>query len=119
LEELIKRLRAFRDERDWSQFHTPKDLAISVSVEANELLELFQWRHADLPLDAELAEQIAAEAADVLIYLALLSDRVGFDLIDAANRKVDENERRFPVARSLGVAKPTEVSAGSVASEDG
>ena len=106
LDQLLDRLRSFRDQRDWGQFHNPKDLAISVSVEAGELLEHFQWRPADAAIDARVAEAIASEAADILIYLALLADRIGFDLLRAAHQKIDENERRFPAAQSFGLAKP-------------
>jgi NTP pyrophosphatase (non-canonical NTP hydrolase) len=110
VEELLERLRSFRDRRDWAQFHTPKDLAISVSVEAGELLELFQWQSAESPLDRSTLNQVSAEAADVFVYLVLLSDRLGFDLVKAANDKIDENERRFPEVRSYGVAKPPKQS---------
>lgn len=106
MDDLLRRLHSFRDRRDWAQFHTPKDLAISVSVEAGELLELFQWQPPGAPLDPGVAEMVAAEAADVFIYLLLLSDRIGFDLLTAANQKVNENELRFPEAQSFGVAKP-------------
>jgi len=106
VDDLLERLRSFRDRRDWAQFHTPKDLAISVSVEAGELLELFQWSPADAAPDESLIKNAASEAADVLIYLILFADRLGFDLLDAANRKIAENERRFPEAQSFGVAKP-------------
>lgn len=106
MDELLKRLRSFRDRRDWAQFHTPKDLAISVSVEAGELLELFQWASAHAAPDETLIKNAASEAADVLIYLMLFADRLGFDLLDAANSKIAENERRFPEAQSFGVAKP-------------
>jgi NTP pyrophosphatase (non-canonical NTP hydrolase) len=107
LEDLLARLQSFRDRRDWAQFHTPKDLAISASVEAGELLELFQWRPGDAPLDPDFVAKVASEAADVLIYLVLLADRMEFDLLSAANAKIDENECRFPEAQSFGVAKPS------------
>lgn len=106
LDALLERLRCFRDRRDWARFHTPKDLAISISVEAGELLELFQWVPGDFVPDESLTRNAASEAADVLIYLTLFADRLGFDLLDAANSKVAENERRFPEAQSFGVAKP-------------
>jgi NTP pyrophosphatase (non-canonical NTP hydrolase) len=108
---LIDRLRQFRDARDWSQFHTPKDLAISVSIEAAELLELFQWRKEAEPIDATLVEKVRGEAADVFLYLLLLCDQLGIDLVAAANAKIDHNERRFPAERARGVAKPDDQSA--------
>ncbi len=108
MDALLNRLKKFRDERDWQQFHTPKDLAISVSVEAAELLELFQWRDATLPPDDELIMGVRNEAADVFIYLLLLCDGVGVDLLESVHAKIDLNERRFPSASARGVAKPTD-----------
>src|SRR5688500_14725529 len=74
MEPLLRRLRQFRDERNWSQFHTPKDLAISVSIEAGELLELFQWRSDSDSVEDEVRVAVADEAADVLLYLLMLCD---------------------------------------------
>lgn len=110
LERLIDRLRRFRDDRDWSQFHTAKDLAISISVEAAELLELFQWRGERIEADATLVEKAASEAADVFLYLLLLCDQLDVDLLSAASAKIDRNEKRFPVTTSFGVAKPNDVA---------
>lgn len=110
MRELLEQLRQFRDDRDWQQFHTPKDLAISVSVEAGELLELFQWRPPDQKVDSMLVEKVRSEAADVLLYLLLLSDVLNFDLEDAAFDKLRTNAARFPIAASKGVAKPEDVT---------
>lgn len=77
-----------------------------MSIEAGELLELFQWQPADGLFDQSAVDKAAAEAADVFIYLVLLADRMGFDLLHAANRKIEQNEKRFSEARSFGVAKP-------------
>lgn len=104
--------KAVRDERNWSQFHTAKNLAISVSVEAGELLELFQWRKEGAAPDQAIVEKAAGEAADVFLYLLLLCDHLGIDLLDAADAKIDRNEDRFPIATSYGVAKPNDESAG-------
>jgi len=99
-EELTVRLRAFAEARDWGRFHTPKDLAMSVSIEAAELLEVFQWKDA-----AEIDELVRSEAgraaladevADVLIYLLRLADVVGIDPAAAAAAKIERNEERFP-----------------------
>lgn len=106
MKKIISRLRAFRDDRDWEQFHRPKDLALSVSVEAAELLELFQWRPENADLDDVLREKLESEVADVFSYLLLLCDSTGIDLVEATNKKIDLNEERFPVSASLGVAKP-------------
>lgn len=106
IDELKERLRRFRDDRNWGQFHTPKDLAVSVSIEAGELLEIFQWRPADQPLTEEDRRSAEDEIADVFIYLLMLAERLNIDLLDAARRKVDSNEQRFPVTKSFGIAKP-------------
>jgi len=105
---LTERLRSFRDERDWDQFHTPKDLALSVSVEASELLELFQWRSEVAPIDEAMKQALESEIADVFSYLLLLCDKTGIDLIQATNKKIDLNKQRFPADASRGVAKPTQ-----------
>lgn len=106
VKELIEQLRRFRDERDWAQFHNPKDLAVSVSIEAAELLQIFQWRSEKTGADDALVEQIRDEAADVLLYLVLLCDAVGVDLMAAASDKIAKNRTRFPIPSSRGVAKP-------------
>lgn len=107
LQSLTQSLRAFAQERDWEQFHSPKNLASALSVEAAELLEHFQWlteeqsRH--LP-DQKKAE-VAAEAADVLLYLLQLCDKLGIDLIEAARQKLVVNAEKYPVARAHGSSK--------------
>lgn len=111
LDKLLERLRKFRDDREWTRFHNPKDLAISVTIEAAELLECFQWRSNDAGVDAQLKDSVTNEAADVLLYLAQLCDALDIDLINAAHRKIDRNEIRFPVNTSLGVAKPKDQEA--------
>lgn len=110
MEELIAKLRRFRDDRDWGQFHTPKDLAISVNVESGELLELFQWRPEAQAPDADLVEKLRNEAADVILYLLLLCDAVGIDLEAAAHEKIRVNEARFPISTSRGLAKPKDMT---------
>jgi NTP pyrophosphatase (non-canonical NTP hydrolase) len=106
-EDTLKRLLAFRSERDWQQFHTPKNVAASVAIEAAELLEIFQWTS-----EAELADtvrdkkdSIEQEVADVAMYLAFLVHDLGIDLDEACNRKLDINERNYPVAEARGSAK--------------
>lgn len=103
---LRERLKNFCADREWGKFHKPKDLAVSVSIEAAELLELFQWLPDDSAIDEDMKANIANEAADVLMYLVLLCDNSGIDLLAAANAKIDRNEERFPVETSRGVAKP-------------
>ena len=109
MNELVGAVLAFRDERDWRQFHNPKDLAISISLEAAELLEHFQWKSpaevtASLESEAQRLE-VAAEMADVLILLISLADAMGVDLVAAAKRKLAENARKYPVERAKGSAR--------------
>lgn len=97
---LRDRLRSFAEARDWGRFHNPKDLAVSVAIEAAELLEIFQWKDAAevnlLAGSTDGNSALADELADVLIYLVRLADVVGVDLFTAANVKIDRNEVRFP-----------------------
>lgn len=96
--ELKNRLREFVDERDWQQFHTPKNLAMALAGEAAEILEIFQWltaeQSADLPED-KLAE-VREEIGDVLIYLVRLADQLGIDPLQAANDKIERNRKKYP-----------------------
>ena len=112
MDELLQRLLQFRDERNWKQFHSPKDLAISVSVEAAELLELFQWRPAHEPVTDETLSKARHETADVLIYLLLFAEALGFDPVAAAQEKISLNERRFPVSQAYGIARPRDADKG-------
>ena len=103
MEELLDALRTFRDERDWAQFHTPKDLAVSVSVEAGELLELFQWRYDGHDPAGMDIRHVADEAADVIIYALLLFDKLQLDPKAEVLKKIALNAKRFPVEKSFGV----------------
>ena len=109
MDDLVKAVLAFRDERDWRQFHNPKDLAISICLEAAELLEPFQWKRSDEIADflAEGANRrrVADEMADVLILLVSMADMLGIDLVEAAHAKLAENARKYPVAQARGNAK--------------
>ena len=108
-DETIRRVLRFRDERNWRQFHTPKDLAISMSLEAAELLEVFQWSGADLECRDKM-EQIREELADVLSYCILMADVCGLDLDEIMNEKVGKNEAKYPVEKARGnAAKYTEL----------
>ena len=107
-DETIRRVVAFRDARNWRQFHTPKDLAISMSLEASELLELFQWSGGDLEC-LKNREKLKEELADVLSYCILMADVCGFDLDEIMNEKVSKNEAKYPVEKAWGsAAKYTE-----------
>ncbi|MDG4657303.1 nucleotide pyrophosphohydrolase [Ectobacillus antri] len=98
MKELIKEIRKFRDERGWGPYHNEKDLAISISLEANELLENFQWISSEEALDAS-SENIKEEMADVFIYLLQLADKMDVDLIEEAFKKMDKNALKYPVNR--------------------
>lgn len=101
MDKLIKVINEFRDDRDWRQFHTPKDLAISISLEASELLENFQWKDSKEAIK-ENRENIQDEIADVLMYLMMLSDDLDIDLYDAIIKKIEKNKLKYPVDKSKG-----------------
>lgn len=107
--ELIDQVVAFRDARDWGQFHTFKNLAASLSIEAAELLELTQWKsEEDLERamgDEKFRSKISDEIADVFIYLLLVCERTGVDPLEAGRAKLARNEERYPVGKSRGTAK--------------
>lgn len=107
LEELKQRQRAFVAERDWEQFHSPKNLAMALAVEAAELVELFQWltEEQSAALDATLRGRAAEELADVLWFLVRIADRLNVDLLAAAEHKFAHNERKYPVERVRGRAR--------------
>ena len=104
LSDLRDRLRGFVAERDWDQFHTPKNLAAALVVEAGELLEHFQWLTPDASgsLTATQLAEVRDETADVLIYLVRLADKLDIDLLDAAREKMAKNALKYPVAKSRG-----------------
>ena len=107
LEDLKARVRAFVAERDWERFHSPKNLAMALSVEASELVELFQWLSEDesAALDDAQRRRVAEELADVLWFLVRLSDRLDIDLLEAAGRKLAENAKKYPAAKVRGDAR--------------
>jgi NTP pyrophosphatase (non-canonical NTP hydrolase) len=107
LRELAQALRRFADERDWDQFHAPKNLAMALSVEAAELLEHFQWLGEDASrrLPAEKLAQVSDEMADVLLYLVRLADKLDVDLAAAARRKMQVNAQKYPPERARGTSR--------------
>ena len=108
-DETIQRVLKFRDDRNWRQFHTPKDLALSLSLEAAELLEVFQWSGTDLVCRAKV-EKVQEELADVLSYCILMADVWELDLDEIMNEKVTKNEAKYPVEKARGsAAKYTEL----------
>lgn len=100
-DETIQRVLKFRDDRDWRQFHTPKDLALSLNLEAAELLEVFQWSGTDLECSSK-TDQIREELADVLSYCILMADVCGLDLDEIMNEKIGKNEAKYPVQKAKG-----------------
>ena len=107
LQQLQAELRQFAQDRDWNQFHSPKNLATALSVEAAELLEHFQWltEEQSRTLPQDRLDQIGEEIADVLLYLAQLSDKLGIDPMEAAKRKLLRNAEKYPVDRAKGSSK--------------
>lgn len=104
LDELREKIREFRDARDWLQFHSPKNLAASISIEAAELLEIFQWcgNRDSVNVARQKRAAVEDEVADIAIYLLEFADIVGVDLSDAVKKKLERNERRYPVDKAKG-----------------
>jgi NTP pyrophosphatase (non-canonical NTP hydrolase) len=107
LTQLRDALRKFADERDWDQYHSPKNLASALSVEAAELLERFQWLTEDesRKLPPEELQKVREEMADVLNYLVRLADKLDVNLLEAAREKIQLNAQKYPVDKSRGSAK--------------
>lgn len=99
LEELQKRIQKFNDDRDWNQFHTPSNLAKSISIEANELLECFQWNDQNYNI-----EDVKEELADVMNYCIQMSQVLNVDIIDIMNKKMDKTEKKYPIEKAKGVS---------------
>ena len=102
--EIIDRILKFRNDRNWKQFHTPKDLAISISLESAELLENFQWSGKDL-ICKKKKEQISEELADIMIYCILMAEACKLDIDDIIKKKIAINEKKYPISKSKGNAK--------------
>jgi dCTP diphosphatase len=100
-------LRRFAAERDWDPFHSPKNLAVALSVEAAELLEPFQWLTDEQSgaLSPEMRARVGEEVADVLLYLIRLADRLDLDLVACANEKLRRNAEKYPIEKARGNAK--------------
>ncbi len=112
MEELVQSIRDFARDRDWNKFHSPKNLAMALSVEVAEIVEHFQWltQSQSDELDREKLAQIEEEIADVMIYLTRLADRLGINPIEAAKKKMRLNEKKYPVEKAKGnAAKYTEL----------
>ncbi len=102
-----KRLREFAAARDWDQYHSPKNLSMALIAEAAELVEHFQWlteeQSAQLPPDK--LDEVSHELADIFVYLLRMADKLGVDLVDAAHRKMDINEKKYPADQVRGSSK--------------
>lgn len=101
INKITEELRKFRDQRDWAQFHNPKDLAIALSIEASELLELFLWK---TPENAD-SDKVKEELADVFAYAFMLADKYGLDVAQIMQDKLAKNNLKYPVAKARGSAK--------------
>jgi len=104
IENVLKKIRRFRDERDWMQFHNPKDMATAISIEAAELLEIFLWK---TPAEVEQAardkrEHIEEELADISAFLFELADNLDIDLVKAIESKLEKNAQKYPVDKAKG-----------------
>lgn len=108
-QEIVDKILNFRNERNWCQFHNPKDLAISISLESAELLECFQWSGADTEVISKY-EEMKEELSDIFIYAMLLADRLKINLDEAIQAKISKNAKKYPVEKSFGKSsKYTEI----------
>ena len=101
IDDIIKKLIRFRNERDWEQFHNPKDLALAINVEAGELLELFLWKDENSADKLKVKEELA----DVFAFAFLMAEKYGFDVKEIVLDKIDKNNRKYPVEKARGTAK--------------
>ncbi len=103
IETITKRIVEFRNERNWAQFHNPKDLAVALSIEAAELNEIFLWKS---PAEVEVVtrERVAEELADVLVYAFFIAEKYGFDVKDIIMKKMEKNAAKYPVEKSRNLA---------------
>lgn len=104
LNDLTKKVIKFRDERDWKQFHNPKDVALSLSLEASEVMEHFQWKNAKEIKQhvVDSKTEIGEELADVLYWVLLMSNDLKIDIADALEKKIKKNEKKYPIQKSKG-----------------
>lgn len=99
---IIEKIKKFRDDRDWMQFHDPKNMAVSITIEAAELLEHFQWKTKDEVREYVKVnkEEVSDEIADIAMYLFELSDNLGIDLMQAMDKKLKKNETKYPIEKA-------------------
>jgi NTP pyrophosphatase (non-canonical NTP hydrolase) len=104
IKEITEKIKIFRDDRDWMQFHDPKNMAVSIIIEASELLEHFQWKtkeEVQQYLEAN-KDDVKDEIADIAMYLFELADNLGLDLIKAMEQKIEKNSKKYPIAKAKG-----------------
>ena len=97
IKNILNKLIKFRDERNWKQYHTPENLAKSISIEANELLENYQWGNENADIN-----NIKEEVADIFSYLLMLCEELDIDLLGVTNKKISSNEKKYPVDKAYG-----------------
>lgn len=106
-ESIARKLRRFAEERDWDQFHSPKNLTMALNVEAGELLEHFQWltqeQSQNLPPDKQ--SKVAEEIADIQVYLIRIADKLGIDILESVHAKIKQNEEKYPADKVRGSAR--------------
>lgn len=105
MEKLIKEIKGFIRARDWEQFHSSKNLAMALSVEASEIVEIFQWKEPGYKLNDVERESLKQEIGDTFIYLLELADKYGIDPLEAARQKISLNNKKYPVEKVRGKAK--------------
>lgn len=107
LDELYNKLSEFNKDRDWEQFHSPKNIAMALSVEAGEIVEIFQWmsQEESYDLGQEKMQKLREEMGDVFLYLQLLASKYDIDLVKAAAEKLDKNSKKYPVDKARGSSK--------------
>lgn len=104
IDKILEKIRIFRDERDWMQFHDAKNMAVSIIIEASELLEHFQWRSGQEVEEyiTKNKKELQDEIADIALYLFELADNLGIDLLAAMERKIEKNKKKYPVEKAKG-----------------
>jgi NTP pyrophosphatase (non-canonical NTP hydrolase) len=101
IQEITKALLKFRNERDWEQFHNPKDLALAISIESAELLELFLWKNAD----QAKSEKVKEELADIFSFAFMLAEKYNFDVKEIVLEKIKQNAKKYPIDKAKGTSK--------------
>jgi dCTP diphosphatase len=105
IDDISKKLTKFAEDRDWNQYHSPKNLAISLAVEAGELLEVFQWLPENPPYDEAIYDKASEEIADIFIYAIMFSRKMNIDIEKAVLDKFELNKVKYPINKSKGIAK--------------